>query len=73
MKIKELVFKKLKELTKQEFNEKSDIYNIGIDSLDLIELVTDVEEQYDVMISDKDLESFKKVGDIVKAFEKLIK
>lgn len=73
MKIKELVYKKLKLLTKQTFDDKSDIYNIGIDSLDLVELVTEVEDEYDVMVSDADLEAIKTVEDIVKVFEKLQK
>lgn len=70
MTTKELVFKKLKELTKQKFTANSNIYNIGIDSLDLVELVTEVEDEYEVEISDKVLEGFKTVGDVVKAFEK---
>lgn len=70
MKTKELVYSKLKELTKQKFNDKSDIYEIGIDSLDLVELVTEVEDEYNVTISDEDLENFKNVGDVIKAFEK---
>lgn len=73
MDIKKLVYKKLSELTKQKFDDKSDIYNIGIDSLDLVEIVTDIEDQYDVMVSDEDLEAIKTVGDVTKVFQKLVK
>ncbi len=69
MNIKELIYKKLKEITKQKFNDSSDIYKIGIDSLDLIELVTDAEEELKVTLTDKELESIKTVGDVIKIFK----
>jgi len=69
MNIKELIYKKLKEITKHKFNDSSDIYNIGIDSLDLIELVTDAEEELKVTLTDKELESIKTVGDVIKIFK----
>lgn len=70
MEIKELIYKRLKKLTKQDFDEKSDVYNIGIDSLDLVELVTDAEDELGIEITDAELESIKTVGDIVKVFSK---
>ena len=73
MNIKKIVTEKLKSLTKQTFTEKSDIYNIGIDSLDLVELVTEAEDELNVRISDADLEKIKTVGDIIKTFEKAAK
>ena len=73
MKINETVYKKLKALTKHKFNDNSNINDIGIDSLDLVELVTEVEDEYKVMLSDEQLESIKTVGDIIKLFDLLIK
>ena len=70
MKTKELIYKKLKAITKQKFDNKSDIYNIGIDSLDLVELVTETEEELNIEVSDEQLESIKTVGDVIKIFEK---
>lgn len=70
MATKELIYKKLQKLTKEKFDDKSDIYNIGIDSLDLVELVTDAEDELNIEISDEELEKIKTVGDIVKAFSK---
>ena len=69
MNIKEIIYKKLKMLTKQKFDDSSNIYNIGIDSLDLIELVTDAEDELKVTLTDSELESIKTVGDIVKVFK----
>ena len=70
MKIKNIIYAKLKELTKQKFDNTSDVYNIGIDSLDLVELITEAEELLNIEISDKELESIKTVGDIIKVFSK---
>jgi len=69
MEVQKLIYKKLKELTKQKFNDSSDIHKIGIDSLDLIELVTDAEEELKVTLTDAELESIKTVGDVVKVFK----
>ena len=73
MKTRNIVYKKLQALTKQKIDDSSDIYNIGIDSLDLVELVTEVEDEFGVEISDNELESFKTVSDVIKSFEKVIK
>lgn len=71
--VKALIYKKLSNLTKQKFDDKSDINKIGIDSLDLVELVTDAEDEFKVRISDEDLESIKTVGDVIRVFEAQIK
>ena len=73
MKAKDILFKKLKSLTKESFDEKSDIYNIGIDSLDLVELVTEIEDEYEIQISDEELLQFKLVKDIINALEEKLK
>lgn len=70
MEIKDLVYKKLAKLTKQKFDNSSSVYAIGIDSLDLVELVTDAEDELGVTISDADLEKIKTVGDVVEALKK---
>ncbi|WKX02687.1 phosphopantetheine-binding protein [Candidatus Mycoplasma mahonii] len=71
MKIKKLIYKKLSSLTKQKFDDESDVYEIGIDSLDLVELVTEAEEELNLSVSDEDLESIKKVKDILKVFKEV--
>lgn len=73
MNIKELIYNNLKNKTKQKFTDTSNIYEIGIDSLDLIEMITDAEDELKVRISDEELESIKTVGDVVKVFEGKIK
>ena len=70
MEIKKQIYNKLKKLTNKKFNDESDIFSIGIDSLDLVELVTEAEDEFEITISDEELAAIKTVGDIAKTFEK---
>lgn len=70
---KEEIFDKLKELVVDQLGVDDDEVtteatiqeDLGADSLDLVDLVMAVEEEFDVKIADKDLEGIKTVGDIV--------
>ena len=45
--------------------EKSFIQDLGADSLDIVELIMQLEEEYDIEISDEDAEKIQTVGDAV--------
>lgn len=45
--------------------------DLNADSLDLVELIMELEEHYDVTISDDDAQSIASVGDAVTYIEKL--
>ena len=45
------------------------IEDLKADSLDLVELVMDLEQEYDLEIADEELESMKTVADIVTFIE----
>lgn len=66
MDLEKLVFTKLSKLTKKQFNLDSKITEIGVDSLDLVELITETEAELDITISDEELMKLKTVNDIVK-------
>ncbi len=48
------------------------IADIGFDSLDIVEFVMQVEDEFNISVSDEDSESIKTVGDAVKVIQKLI-
>lgn len=73
MNVKEIVYKKLGKLTKSKFNDDSNIYEIGIDSLDLVDMITEAEDEFKITITDDDLEKFKTVGDVIEGIKKRIK
>lgn len=45
------------------------VRDLGIDSIDTVELIMAVEDTYDIKISDKDAEDLKTVGDVVEFIE----
>jgi acyl carrier protein len=72
MEIRKLIYKNLKQFTNKKFDDNSNIYSIGIDSLDLIELVTKAEEILEVHIPDEELKNIKTVKNIIEVFKKAI-
>jgi len=44
--------------------------NLGLDSLDIIELIMAFEEEFNIEIPDKDAEKIKTVGDAIKYLDK---
>jgi len=44
--------------------------NLGLDSLDIIELIMAFEEEFNLEIPDKDAEKIKTVGDAIKYLDK---
>ena len=74
---KEEIFDKLKELVVDQLGVEEDEVtmeasmqdDLGADSLDLVDLVMSVEEEFGVKVADEDLENIKPVGDIVNYIE----
>lgn len=67
--IKEKVIQKISDhLSKDagEIQEESDFTNdLGADSLDIVELVMELEETFDIQIPDDETEKLKTVGDVI--------
>lgn len=54
-------------------NEDTNIIDdLGADSLDIVELMMTVEEEFDITIEDSDAHMFKTVGDVVNYIESKI-
>jgi acyl carrier protein len=49
--------------------EASIIDDLGADSLDVVDLISSVEDEFDVEIPDEEVENIKTVGDIVSYIE----
>ena len=72
-----MVFDKVKELIVEQLDVDEDSVtsganiqdDLGADSLDVVDLVMSLEEEFDLEIPDEAVETIKTVGDIVKYIE----
>ncbi len=71
------MFEKLKELLVNELQIKEDVItmdaelasDLGVNSIELADLVMICEEQFDLVIEDEDLHGFITIGDVVNYLE----
>lgn len=73
-----MVFDKLKELVAEQLGvDEAEVTleaniqdDLGADSLDVVDLITTIEDEFDLSIPDEAVENIKTVGDIVNYIEK---
>lgn len=68
-KVKEIIVDQLDVDEDKVTMDASIIDDLGADSLDIVDMVMTLEEEFDVKISDDEVENVKTVGDIVKIIE----
>jgi len=71
--IKSVVSEQLGIKTEDIKEESSFKDDLGADSLDLVELVMTLEENFDIEIPDEDAEKLRKISDVIKYIEKKLK
>jgi acyl carrier protein len=69
-KVKEIIIEQLDVEADQVTEEASFIEDLGADSLDTVELVMALEENFDIEIPDEDAEKIKTVKDAVEYIDK---
>ena len=68
-KVKKILCDQL-DLEEEQVTEEAEVIeDLGADSLDIVDLVMTLEEEFDTEIPDQDIENLKTVGDIVKYIE----
>jgi acyl carrier protein len=73
-----MIFEKLKDIIAEQLSVEADEVNLdsniqddlGADSLDVVDLITTIEDEFDLSIPDEAVEEIKTVGDIVNYIEK---
>lgn len=76
-----MVFEKIKKILSEQLEvdeseitaESNMIEDLGADSLDLVDLVMTVEDEFDIEVPDEDIENIKTVGDVVNFISSNIK
>lgn len=63
--VKAIIVEQLGVPTEEVVESASFIEDLGADSLDIVELVMALEEEYDIEISDEDAEKIQTVGDAI--------
>lgn len=67
--VKEIICERLGVNPDEVTQQSSFIEDLGADSLDIVELVMALEEEYGTEISDEDAENIKTVGDAIRYIE----
>ena len=68
-KIRDIIVDQLDASAEDVTAEASIIDDLGADSLDVVDLISSVEDEFDVEIPDEEVENIKTVGDIVSYIE----
>lgn len=68
-KVKELIAKQLGKTVDQITDEKEVVADLGADSLDVVEMLMTLEEEFGITIPEDDAVNIKTVGDIIKLLE----
>jgi len=74
-----MIFKRIKEMIVEELNVPEEkitmearlAEDLGADSIDAVELIMNIEDEFSVQVSDEEAQNIKTVGDLVKYVEAL--
>ena len=69
-KVKQLIAEHLNKPVEEITEEKEIVKDLGADSLDTVEMLMALEDEFGVTVSDEDAIKIKTVGDIVNTIEK---
>ncbi len=67
--VKELISKQLNKPVEEITEDKEIVKDLGADSLDVVEMLMSLEEEFNITVPEEDAVNLKTVGDIVKLIE----
>ncbi|WP_322875515.1 phosphopantetheine-binding protein [Mycoplasmopsis felis] len=71
-KISEIILDNFKKVSKKKVNINDNIRSLGVDSLDLAELVIGAEEKFNISISDAEILKLEFVKDVIELIQNKI-
>lgn len=69
-KVKEIISKQLNKSIDEITEDKEVVKDLGADSLDVVEMLMALEEEFSITVSEEEAMGIKTVGDIVKTIDK---
>ena len=69
-KVKAIIANQLNKPVEEITEEKDVVKDLGADSLDVVEMLMALEEEFSITVSEEDAMGIKTVGDIVKTIDK---
>ncbi len=68
-KVKELISQQLNKAVEEITEEKEVVKDLGADSLDVVEMLMSLEEEFSITVPEEDAVNIKTVGDIIKLID----
>ena len=68
-KVKELIAQQLNKAVEDVTEDKEIVKDLGADSLDVVEMLMSLEEEFNITVPEEDAVNIKTVGDIVKLID----
>lgn len=68
-KVRELIASQLNKAVEEVTDEKEVVKDLGADSLDVVEMLMSLEEEFNITVPEEDAVNIKTVGDIIKLIE----
>jgi acyl carrier protein len=70
LKIKDIIVRNLKVEESEVTDEASFVKDLGADSLDLVDMIMDIENEFKIAIADEDMENLTTVGSLIQHIAK---
>lgn len=70
-KVKELIAQQLNKPVGEVTEDKDIVKDLGADSLDIVEMLMNLEEQFNISVPEDDALNIKTVGDVISLINKL--
>ncbi|MBR2998863.1 MAG: acyl carrier protein [Mycoplasmataceae bacterium] len=71
MNYKDEIFKMIKEKTTKNFDENTPIRDLGLDSIDMVEMIADFEDKFNIEIPSEKINSIKTIKNLLDIIDKI--
>lgn len=73
MKYKDEIYKIIQSKTNKSFNDNTVIRDLGLDSIDMVEMIADFEDNFNITIPSNKINDVKTIGDLLNVLEEISK